>query len=106
MVNKEIAVKVRNYLHLLVKGGITISLAYIFGSRVNQADNDESDINVLIVSPLFDENADQYAGQLWKTAGEVDYKIEPYPVGEKRFNNSDSPLLEMVKATGVEIKVN
>lgn len=104
MVDSKIKNLVEDYLNQLTLNGIFISKAYIFGSRVDGSANEESDIDVMLISPMFDQDADKFAGTLWITAGNIDYKIEPYPIGEKRFYSEDfSPLIEIVKHHGVEV---
>jgi predicted nucleotidyltransferase len=61
----------------------------------------ESDIDIMIVT----ENEDDYLTvKIWSLTKKVNSKIEPYLVGKSRFNNNeDSPLIDLVKRTGLEI---
>jgi len=54
---------------------------------------------------IITENEDDYlTGRIWSLTRKVNSKIEPYLVGRVRFNdNVDSPLIDLVKRTGVEI---
>jgi len=104
MVDTKIINIVKKYLDILSHEGILISKAYIYGSHVNGTATNESDIDLMLVSPLFDDNTDKYAPVLWLSTRKASYKIEPIAVGEKRFNTDDkSPLIEIVRQEGFEI---
>jgi hypothetical protein len=65
---------------------------------------DTSDINLMIVSENSFENDDMTTGKIWSLTRKVSTKIEPYLVGNDRFNNdSNSPLIQIVKAEGIVI---
>ena len=50
------------------------------------------------------ENDDYLTGKIWSLTKKVNSKIEPYLVGKVRFDNNDnSPLIDLVKRTGLEI---
>ena len=57
--------------------------------------------DILIVN----ENEDDYlSGKIWSLTRKVNSKIEPYLVGKDRFVSSvDSPLIDLVKNTGLKI---
>ncbi len=101
MAKKEIVDILKKYILVLRSEGITIDKAYLYGSYLSNTATDESDIDILIVT----DNEDDYLiGKIWSLTRKVISKIEPYLVGKKRFiNNSDSPLIDLVKRTGLEI---
>jgi uncharacterized protein len=104
MIDTKVINVVKKYLGILSQEGILISKAFIYGSQVNGTASDESDIDLMLISPLFDENTDKYAPVLWLSTRKASYKIEPIAVGEKRFNTDDtSPLIEIVRQEGIEI---
>jgi len=104
MVDKKIIDIVKKYLNILSQEGIVISKAYIYGSQVHGTATEESDIDLMLVSPIFDENTDKYAPVLWLSTRKASYKIEPIAVGQKRFLSDDrSPLIEIVRQEGIEI---
>ena len=106
MVDKKIIDIVKKYLNILSQEGIEISKAYIYGSQVHGTATEESDIDLMLVSPIFDENTDKYAPVLWLSTRKASYKIEPIAVGQKRFLTDDrSPLIEIVRQEGIEITV-
>ncbi len=81
--------------------GITVEKAFLFGSYLSNTANDDSDIDVMIVT----ENEDDYlVGKVWSLTKKVNSKIEPYLIGKGRFyGNLHSPLIDFVKKTGLEI---
>ena len=104
MVDSKVINIVKKYLSILSHEGILISKAFIYGSQVHGTASEESDIDLMLISPLFDENTDKYAPVLWLSTRKASYKIEPIAVGEKRFNTDDkSPLIEIVRQEGIEI---
>lgn len=101
MANREIVEILKKYIFVLRSEGITIDKAYLYGSYLSNTATEESDIDIMIVT----ENEDDYlTGKIWSLTRKVNSKIEPYLVEKRRFlNNEDSPLIDLVKRTGLEI---
>lgn len=94
--------KVNRYLLLLKENGIDIDKAFLYGSFAKGEDNENSDIDVLLVSKMFESANDKVAGIAWKITRQVDSRIEPYLIGLEKFNNDDiSPLLQIIKQEGI-----
>lgn len=108
MVNPKVIEIVKRYLKALRdEEGLAINKAYIYGSQARGTATDESDIDIVLISPLFDvKNTDKYAPALWLTASRVNYRIEPIAIGEKRFETDEySPLIAIVRQEGVEVAI-
>ena len=104
MVTPEILNVVKQYLQGITSQGLHISHAYIYGSQVHGTATAESDIDLLLVSPLFDRDINKYLGVLWEGSFRCENKIEPYPVGEQRFlTDESSPIIAVVKEEGIEV---
>jgi len=101
MDKREIVEILKKYIFVLRSEGITIEKAYLYGSYLSNSANDESDIDILLVT----ESEDDYlTGKIWSLTKKVNSKIEPYLVAKGRFNNNvDSPLIDIVKKSGLEI---
>ena len=101
MAKREIIEILKKYIIVLRSEGITIDKAYLYGSYLSNTATDESDIDIMLVT----ENEDDYlTGKIWSLTRKVNSKIEPYLVEKWRFlNNEDSPLIDLVKRTGLEI---
>jgi predicted nucleotidyltransferase len=104
MINEEIIQIIKKYLRLLETKGIYISKAYLYGSQAKGIASKNSDIDLMLVSPLFDDDADKYARVIWYSASEVSFQLEPITIGEKKFlSDKYSPLIGIVKKEGIEI---
>src|SRR5450756_1482944 len=102
MVKSEIIEILRSYIYLLRAEGISVDKAFLFGSYLSNTATKDSDIDLLIVTE--DENDDYLAGKIWNLTKKVDSKIEPFLVSTNRFySNDNSPLVDLVKRTGLEI---
>lgn len=95
---------VRQYVSNLNNAGIAIFKAYLFGSYARNEANENSDIDVLLVSDAFDTDDDVVLSKPWSPKYRVDYRIEPIAIGRKRFQTDDTSLIiEIVRKEGVEI---
>ena len=105
MARKETIGKVSEYIKILNESGLQIDKAFLFGSAARNEEHEESDIDVMLVSKIFDDNSDDSAfGLIWRLTRKVDSRIEPFAVGLSRFNHDDvSPLLQIVKKEGIPI---
>jgi predicted nucleotidyltransferase len=96
---------VRAYLVVLKQAGINIDKAYLYGSYARNEANIDSDIDLLLVSSQFDTDDDYVLAKPWLYTGKVDYRIEPLSIGLKKFFSDDtSPIIEVVRQTGIEIQ--
>lgn len=101
MDKREIVEILERYIFVLRSEGIVIDKAYLYGSYLSNTANEDSDIDILIVT----EKEDDYlTGKIWSLSRKVNSKIEPYLIGKGRFNsNMNSPLIDLVKKTGLKI---
>jgi len=106
MVSREVISKVREYLVDISASDLKITKVFIYGSQARGSAGAESDIDVVLVSPLFDSNTEQYLSTIWSSDIRMNYRIEPYPVGEKRFREDESsPLIASVKEEGMRVYI-
>ena len=104
MAQNEIIELVRKYCLSLNTFGIPVAKAYLYGSWARNEANDNSDIDVMVVSPIFDKHNDLLKAKAWRATEKIDLRIEPYTVSLQKFLNDDvSPLLQVVKKEGIEI---
>jgi uncharacterized protein len=107
MVKNEIINIIQNILEQLSKEGISIQQAYIYGSYARGEESKNSDIDLMLISEIFDNDDDKPIGKVWRISKSIDIRIEPYTVGLQRFQNDDSsPLLQIVKQEGYPIIPN
>jgi predicted nucleotidyltransferase len=108
MVKKSIIISVKKYLTELLKIGIPVQYAILFGSQVRNKRADQwSDIDLLIVSSRYDEEYNREdINLLWRAAARTDSRIEPVPVGLKRWETDDeSTIIELARREGIQITV-
>lgn len=104
MAKRTVINLIKRYAQVLRNHGFPVSAVYLFGSHARgQADKD-SDIDIMVVSPIFDVNRLDRAAELWKLTAEVDLRIEPIPAGEKAFQNDHvTPIYEIVRQEGIRV---
>ncbi len=102
MVDESIVIVVKKYLNKLKDTGFEDCYAIIYGSYATGNSNIWSDIDVLIVSFLFDKGHNrEHVNILWRTAAAIDSRIEPFPVGKRQYENDDSnAFIEIARRSG------
>jgi len=98
---------VRKYLQSLQKAGLTVCFGVVFGSRAVGMAGPWSDIDLLVVSPRFDNPRDrQDLNLLWRQAARIDSRIEPIACGEKQWQQDDSSaIIEIARREGTQVAV-
>jgi predicted nucleotidyltransferase len=96
--------KLGKCLRLLKKHGIPVESLVLYGSYAKGTASRDSDIDVLVVSSLFDAEPRARVGELWRLTLEVDSRIEPMPVGKAQMKTDNIfPLLEIARREGYVI---
>ena len=104
MARSEIIELLKKYVLLLNSEGVSVNKAFLFGSYSSDTATESSDIDVMIVSYKYDENDDLIIGKIWKLTRKINSKIEPFLIGNRKFNeDNSSPLISMIKDKGIEI---
>lgn len=104
MVDRKVIEIIKQYLRELEEQGVHISRAYLYGSQARGTAGPESDIDVMLVSPIFDGDYKPFLRAIWWSQFRSENRIEPFIVGEKRFETDDmSPIIGIVKEEGIEI---
>jgi hypothetical protein len=105
MADPKVVGAVKEYLNRLAQNGLSFAFGVIFGSQVTGQANDLSDIDLIVVSPQFDDKISRdIINKLWHIAGRTDSRIEPIPCGQKQWqdNKSDS-IIEIARNEGLTI---
>jgi predicted nucleotidyltransferase len=102
MVNESIAVIVQKYLTNLLSQDIPVAYGVVFGSHARGEAGQWSDIDLLVVSPRFDEKHETSdVNLLWRIAARTDSRIEPIPVGQQQYLTDDSnAIIEIARREG------
>ena len=107
MAEKSIQQSVKKYLRELLRAGIPVRFGVIFGSHARGDIHKWSDIDLLVVSNLYDTSySREDINVLWRTAARTDNRIEPMPVGLNRWEQDDeSTIIEVARREGIRIVV-
>ncbi len=104
MYSKSAGIKyVKEYLREVKANNIKVDRAILFGSYAKNKANRYSDIDLAIISNIFNQNPLRNRGIL--TPINVKFtKIEPHTFTIKDFKKSD-PFIEEILKTGIEIPI-
>jgi predicted nucleotidyltransferase len=107
MVDRAIVKSTQNYLKAIQREGIAVRFGIVFGSHVTRRSDPWSDIDVLVVSPLFDAPRNRRdVDLLWRLAARSDSRIEPIPCGERQWDeDSSSAIVEIARREGETISL-
>lgn len=105
MVDPTVVTAVRNYLQTLRDHGLEARFGIVFGSWSQGKADEWSDIDLLVVSPRFDNPRNRRdLNLLWRLAARSDSRIEPIPCGERQWLDDDSSaIVEIARREGETI---
>ena len=105
MLDPSVVNGVRRYLRVLDEHGFTVAFGVVFGSQATGAAGQWSDIDLLVVSPRFDDPVTRAdVDRLWHLAVRTDNRIEPMPCGERQWEaDTTSALVEIARCEGVRV---
>jgi len=98
---------VKQYLRCVQDAGIPVDRGVVYGSYARGEQRPDSDIDLLVISPLFDRRKGTAVFDLlWTLRRSTGYRVEPIPVGVKEFRQrKDSPILAAARAEGVVVAI-
>jgi predicted nucleotidyltransferase len=106
MPHEEIIKIIRRFISNLYRSGISIDKAILYGSYARNEANEDSDIDIMLVSSFFDTDDDEILSRPWSLELREDHRIEPYSVGLKKFESGEfSPILDVIEKEGIEIRI-
>lgn len=79
-----------------------IEAIILFGSYAKGTENEDSDIDIAIISSDFNdiiEDGAKLIGLTWK----IDTRIEPHQITTEDYNNIDNPFVQEVIDTGIKV---
>jgi predicted nucleotidyltransferase len=101
MVNQSIIETAERFAKL-IPADLMVKKTYLFGSYAKGNEREESDIDIAIVLGNMNDFFDTQM-QLMRLRRKIDLRIEPHPISENEFNDSN-PFAFEIKRTGIEIK--
>lgn len=105
MLEQGVTAAVQRYLRAVQGSGIPVSFGVVFGSQVSGRLDQWSDIDLVVVSPAFDQQRDrEQVALLWRLTAQVDRRIEPIPCGVVQWAVDDSSaLIEVARRHGERV---
>lgn len=99
---------IRRYLQAVCEQGIPVHGAVLFGSYARGDEKPDSDIDLIVLSPIFDKaKTQQSLSALWRLRATTDRRIEPIATGiEEWVHDRGSPILEIARREGIEISLH
>ena len=87
--------------------GVAVKFGIVFGSQVAGNTDAWSDIDLLVVSPRFDDQRSREdINLLWRLAARTDNRIEPIPCGEQQwFEDDTSAIIEIARREGETVTI-
>jgi predicted nucleotidyltransferase len=107
VVDESIINRVSGYLNRLKEKGLAVEFGVVYGSYAQDRANRLSDIDVMVVSPIFDGIRNRRdIDLLWHVAAKTDNRIEPIPCGVRQWQEDDaSAIVEIARREGQKITV-
>jgi len=97
--------KIYEFIQLLKQQGVNVSKVILFGSYAKGRANPDSDIDIVIVSTQFGQDAAEEMMLLRKIALKVDSHIEPVPLSPEDLNDNYSTFAQEIKRYGIEVGI-
>lgn len=100
-INREIMKSIRKYIEK-VSQYYKIEAIILFGSYARGTEDNNSDIDIAIISNDFNdiiEDGAKLIGFTWK----IDTRIEPHPITKEDYENVANPFVKEVMNTGIKV---
>ena len=100
-IEKSIMESIQKYIEKISQY-YKIEAIILFGSYAKGTENEESDIDIAIVSSDFNDIIDDGAkliGLTWK----IDTRIEPHPITKEDYEKVSNPFIEEIINTGIKV---
>ena len=82
-----------------------MSRAILFGSCARGTPHPESDIDLLILSPDFEDLKWSQERLAWEVAKSIDWRLEPVLRRESTYDQNDwHPFIDVAKREGIEVE--
>lgn len=102
----EINRLIKQYIIKLREIGVPVERVYLFGSRASRQASVDSDLDLAVVSPLFEKmSLWDRAGFLGKAAWDIPYPLDVLGIAPSQLKKAaPGTLLNHIVKTGLEIK--
>ena len=100
-IDSKVMESIKKYIEKISKY-YKIETIILFGSYAKGTQNEDSDIDIAIISSdfkdIFDDMAD-LIGYTWK----IDTRIEPHPISKEDYDKIATPFVQEVIDTGIKV---
>ena len=100
-INKEILNSINEFIKE-IKKHYNITEIILFGSYAKGTENEDSDIDIAIISDDFEDIYECMANLMGMT-WDIDARIEPHPIKKKDFDNESDYFIKEVINTGIKV---
>ena len=100
-INSTVMESIQKYIEKISEH-YKIESIILFGSYVKGAENEDSDIDIAIISSDFSdiiEDGANLIGLTWK----IDTRIEPHPITTEDYQKVSNPFVREVVDTGIKV---
>ena len=100
-INQDILDSINKFVEQIKKKYNVVAII-VFGSYAKGTENENSDIDVAVISDDFDDIYDSMAvlmGMTW----DIDARIEPHPIKKKDFDEVSDYFIKEVIDTGIKV---
>lgn len=100
-VNREVMKSIQQYIEKISKY-YKIEAIILLGSYAKGTENEDSDIDIAIISSDFSdiiEDGAKLVGLTWK----IDTRIEPHPITTEDYEKVSNPFVKEVVDTGIKV---
>lgn len=100
-IDNKIMESIQKYIDK-IKEHYKIDAIILFGSYAKGTENEDSDIDIAIISSDFKDIIDDGAkliGLTWK----IDTRIEPHPIATEDFKKISNPFVKEIVDTGIKV---
>lgn len=105
MVKEEILEKIRDFQTVITKEGIRVERIILYGSHAEGTGNEDSDIDVAMISPDFGRDRFEEGVRLFEIACKIDPRLEPVPLSTESYNNATwVPLVHEIRENGITVQ--
>ena len=101
IIDTEILNSIQEYIKEISKY-YRIDLVILFGSYAKGTNHEDSDIDIAVVSSDIKSRFDDGVRLMSLTWG-INTKIEPHPINTKEFRENETPFIDEVIRTGIEV---
>ena len=101
IISREIMESIEKYIEK-IRQYYEIEAIILFGSYAKGTENEDSDIDIAVISSDF-KNIIQDGADLIGFTWKIDTRIEPHPISTEDYENIAIPLVQEIINTGIKV---